>query len=245
MNADTILVVDDEPRYRTLLDLNLKRHGYRAVMAHDGLTGLNLLERYQPRLVLMDLNLPDMDGFDVCRRIREMSPVPVIILTARGQETDKLKGFASGADDYVTKPFSADELLARMEAVMRRGSTRPQPESAIEVLEVGEVRLEPVVRRTSIGGREIDLTRTEFQLLYNLAANAGRVMVQEELLRRVWGPGYESDSALLHTTIARLRRKLEADPSTPRYIQTRRGIGYVLQAGVDARRPEVLHPVSA
>lgn len=245
MNADTILVVDDEPRYRTLLDLNLKRHGYRAVMAHDGLTGLNLLERYQPRLVLMDLNLPDMDGFDVCRRIREMSPVPVIILTARGQETDKLKGFASGADDYVTKPFSADELLARMEAVMRRGSIRPQQDTATEVLEVGEVRLEPAVRRTSIGGREIDLTRTEFQLLHNLAANAGRVMVQEELLRRVWGPGYESDSALLHTTIARLRRKLEVDPAAPRYIQTRRGIGYVLQAGSEVARTEALQPVSA
>ncbi len=231
MNADTILVVDDEPRYRTLLDLNLKRHGYRAVMAHDGLTGLNLLERYQPRLVLMDLNLPDMDGFDVCRRIREMSPVPVIILTARGQETDKLKGFASGADDYVTKPFSADELLARMEAVMRRGNGKSQQESVTDVLEVGDVRLEPVVRRTTIGGREVELTRTEFQLLYSLAANAGRVMVQEELLRRVWGPGYESDSALLHTTIARLRRKLEADPAAPRYIQTRRGIGYVLVTG--------------
>lgn len=245
MNADTILVVDDEPRYRTLLDLNLKRHGYRAVMAHDGLTGLNLLERYQPRLVLMDLNLPDMDGFDVCRRIREMSPVPVIILTARGQETDKLKGFASGADDYVTKPFSADELLARMEAVLRRGNIRPQAESITEVLEVGDVRLEPTVRRTSIGGREVDLTRTEFQLLHNLAANAGRVMVQEELLRRVWGPGYESDSALLHTTIARLRRKLEVDPAAPRYIQTRRGIGYVLQAGSEVGRPEALQPVSA
>lgn len=233
MSADTILVVDDEPRYRTLLDLNLKRHGYRAVMAHDGLTGLNLLERYQPRLVLMDLDLPDMDGFDVCRRIRELSPVPVIILTARGQETDKLRGFASGADDYVTKPFSADELLARMEAVMRRGTSQ-QPEMTAETLEAGDIQIEPLVRRTTVCGHDIELTRTEFQLLHSLVANAGRVMVQEELLRRVWGPGYESDAALLHTTIARLRRKLEADPAAPRYIQTRRGIGYVLATPVPA-----------
>ncbi|MFN8639975.1 MAG: response regulator transcription factor [Dehalococcoidia bacterium] len=229
MTADTILVVDDEPRYRTLLDLNLKRRGHRAVMAHDGLTGLNLLERYQPRLVLMDLDLPDMDGFEVCARIRELSSVPVIILTARGQEADKLRAFASGADDYVTKPFSADELLARIDAVLRRGlAQRNEPES--ETLEAGDIQIEPLVRRTTVCGRDIELTRTEFQLLHSLVANAGRVMVQEELLRRVWGPGYESDAALLHTTVARLRRKLEADPAAPRYIHTRRGIGYVLTA---------------
>jgi DNA-binding response OmpR family regulator len=226
MKTSTILVVDDERRYRELLELDLTRRGYHVLLAGDGLRALDLVEQGSPDLVVLDLRLPDMDGYEVCRRIREVSSVPVIMLTARAEEQDKVRGLRNGADDYVTKPFSAEELLARVEAVLRRSEGAHGPEVA--TFECDGLRIDFGERRVSVDGHEVELTASEYKLLSQLAANAGRVLVHDELLRRVWGAGYEGASELLHTAIRRLRRKIEADPAQPRYIVTKRGIGYLL-----------------
>ena len=249
MNKPAVLVVDDDRRYRDLLALNLTRHGYRALLAPDGLAGLNLLEREAPDLVILDLALPDLDGLEVCRRIREHSAVPLIILTARAEEAQVLRGLRLGADDYVTKPFAAAELLARVEAVLRRsrqggaagagGDGRVPPPFAS-----GGLAIDFAARRIIVGGREVQLTPTEYRLLHHLAANAGRVLVHEELLRRVWGPGYEGQPAVLHTTVRRLRRKLEPDPAAPRYVLARRGLGYTLAAPSPPAAPAAIPPAA-
>jgi two-component system, OmpR family, KDP operon response regulator KdpE len=225
----TVLVIEDDRRYRDLLELNLTRHGYGALLAPNGLTGLNLLERDAPELVILDLVLPDMDGFEVCRRIREYSAVPVIILTGRAEAAQKVRGLQAGADDYVTKPFGAEELLARVAAVLRRCRQDGGTE-APAVFACGDLVIDFAARRVAVGGREVHLTPSEYRLLQHLALNAGRVLVQDELLRRVWGPGYEDQPEVLHTAVRRLRRKLEPDPAAPRYVLTRRSIGYVLAA---------------
>ena len=180
-------MVDDERRYRELLEMDLSRRGYRVLQAADGRRALQVIEEGDMDLVILDLMLPDMDGYEVCRRIREMSSVPIIMLTARVEETDKVRGLHAGADDYVTKPFSAEELLARVEAVLRRSEGgRP---ADVRPFEAGELRIDFARKQVTLRGRDVDLTPTEYGLLAQLAANAGRVMVQEELLRRVWGPG--------------------------------------------------------
>jgi two-component system, OmpR family, KDP operon response regulator KdpE len=188
MTEPTVLVIEDDRRYRDLLELNLIRHGYAALLASDGLAGLNLLERDAPDLVILDLVLPDLDGYEVCRRIREYSTVPIIILTARAEEAQKVRGLRAGADDYVTKPFGAEELLARVAAVLRRSREGPQQRTP-SVFVSGELTIDFAARRVSVGGREVYLTPSEYKLLQHLALNAGRVLVQDELLRRVWGPG--------------------------------------------------------
>jgi DNA-binding response OmpR family regulator len=221
-----VLVIEDDARYRELLEMNLKRRGHRVLLAPDGLTGLNLLERDTVDLVILDLMLPDIDGYQLCQRVRSYSAVPIIILSAKAEEGHKVRGLHLGADDYVTKPFGAAELVARIEAVLRRNRHVPEviaPRYSSEdlVIEFGE-------HRVAVGGQEVHLTPQEYKLLYHLARNPGRVLVQDELLRRVWGVGYESQAELLHTTVRRLRRKIEADPSNPRHLLTRRGIGYLL-----------------
>jgi DNA-binding response OmpR family regulator len=226
LKPSTILVVDDERRYRELLEMDLSRRGYRVLLAGDGLRALDLVEQGSLDLVVLDLRLPDMDGYEVCRRIRELSSVPVIMLTARAEEQDKVRGLRAGADDYVTKPFSAEELLARVEAVLRRSEGAHAAGTA--TFEHDGLRIDFDERHVSVGGREVELTASEYRLLSELVLNAGRVMVHDELLHRVWGTGYEGASELLHTAIRRLRRKIEADPGSPRYIVTKRGIGYVL-----------------
>ncbi len=224
MRPITVLVVDDEHRYRDLLEMNLSRRGYRVLQAADGLTALNLVESAQPDLVVVDLMLPDIDGYEVCRRVREYSAVPIIMLTARAEQTEKVRGLQIGADDYVTKPFGAEELLARVDAVLRR-SAAPREVGAIDV---GELHIDLAEHRVTLRGQEIDLSAGEYRLLQQLATNAGHVMVQEELLRRVWGPGYSGETALLQTAVRRLRSKIEDDPSTPTRVLTKRGIGYWL-----------------
>ena len=226
MKETRVLVVDDERRYRDLLDLDLSRRGYRVLEAGDGVRALELVEESAPDLVVLDLMLPDMDGYEVCRRIREVSGVPIIMLTARAEEADKVRGLRSGADDYVTKPFSAEELLARVEAVLRRADSLPS--AAATPFEAAGLRIDLAARRVTVHGREVELTASEYRLLAELAANAGRVMVHDELLRRVWGDGYDGASELLHTAIRRLRRKIGDDGSLTSHILTRRGIGYVL-----------------
>lgn len=226
MKETKVLVVDDERRYRELLEMDLSRRGYRVFTAADGLRALQLVDEVSPDLVLLDVMLPDLDGYEVCRRIREISSVPVIMLTARVEEADKVRGLRIGADDYVTKPFSAIELLARVEAVLRRAE--PAQHAQARPFENGALRVDFSERRVSVDGRDMELTAAEFRLLSELAQNAGRVMVHDELLHRVWGSGYEGASELLHTAIRRLRVKIEADPTRPRYILTKRGIGYFL-----------------
>lgn len=234
MKRLSVLVVDDERRYRELLDMNLTRRGYRVLQAGDGLGALNLMEQEAPDLVVLDLMLPDMDGYDVCRRIREHSRVPVIVLSAKAEQAQKVQAFAAGADDYVTKPFGADELLARVEAVLRRAEAAPERRSA--AFDHGDLHIDLVEHRVTVRGEEVDLTAGEYRLLEQLAANAGRVMVQDELLRRVWGPEYCGDSALLQTAIRRLRSKIEDDPASPRLIVTKRGLGYSLSRSERAPR---------
>jgi DNA-binding response OmpR family regulator len=226
MNKPTVLVIDDERRYRDLVEMNLSRRGYRVLLAADGLEGLNLLEQEAPDLVVLDLMLPDMDGYEVCRRIGEQSDVPVIMLTARAEPAEKVRGLRVGADDYVTKPFSAEELLARVEAVLRR--TQPARRAKPSAFECGDLRVDFEQHRVTRAGREVDLTPGEYRLLAQLAANAGRVLVQDELLRRVWGPEYADEPELLHTAVRRLRAKIEEDPATPRCVLTKRGVGYWL-----------------
>ena len=225
MKPTTILVVDDERRYRDLLQMNLTRRGYRVLQAADGLSALNQVELEAPDLIMLDLMLPDMDGYEVCRRIREYSSVPIIMLTAKAEPSQKVRGLAIGADDYVTKPFSAEEVLARVVAVLRRAEAGRNDAPGADF---GGLHIDYQQHRVTVDGREIDLTPGEYKLLERLALNAGRVVVQEELLRRVWGEGFEGDTALLQTGIRRLRSKIEDDPAAPRYVLTKRGVGYWL-----------------
>lgn len=242
MRKPVVLVIEDERRYRELLDLNLGRRGYQVLLAPDGLTGLNLLERDAPDLILLDLMLPDLDGYEVCRRIREYSQVPIIMLTARAEEVQKVRGLRLGADDYITKPFGADELLARVEAVLRR-VRQPASAAPTQTLQTGELAIDYDQHLVTLRGRGVELSPIEYKLLQQLALNVGRIVVLEELIRRVWGPEYVDDPALIHTNIRRLRRKLEDDPDSPRYILTRRGVGYSL-ARLDPPVGEPSAPVS-
>jgi len=226
VNKPAILVVDDERRYRELLEMNLTRRGYRVLLASDGLSGLNLLELEAPDLVVLDVMLPDMDGYEVCRRIREYSSVPIIMLTAKAEQAQKIRGLQLGADDYITKPFSADEVLARIEAVLRR--TQATREAPASTFECGDLHIDFDQHRVMLHGHEVDLSPGEYRLLSQLAASAGRVLVQDELLRRVWGPEYAGEPELLHTAVRRLRSKIEDDPAAPRYVLTKRGVGYWL-----------------
>ena len=225
MKKTTILVVDDERRYRELLEMNLTRRGYRVLQAADGLSALNQVELETPDLVMLDLMLPDIDGYEVCRRIRERSSVPIIMLTAKAEPAQKVRGFAIGADDYVTKPFSAEEVLARVVAVLRRAEAGPTDAA---VADFGDLHIDYAQHAVTVAGREIDLTPGEYRLLERLALNAGRVVVQDELLRRVWGEGFDGETALLQTAIRRLRTKIEDDPAAPKYVLTKRGVGYWL-----------------
>ena len=222
----SILLVDDERRYRELLEMNLVRRGYRVRQAVDGLSALNAVEADEPSLVILDLKLPDIDGYEVCRRIRSYSNVPIIMLTARAEQVEKVRGLDVGADDYVTKPFAAEELLARVDAVLRR-SRAARTVSSPE-FDSGELHITFAEHRVTLRGRVVELTPGEYRLLAELAENAGRVMLQDELLARVWGPAYPGATELLQTAIRRLRVKIEEDPHAPHYILTRRGLGYEL-----------------
>ena len=222
-----ILVVDDEPKYVRAIQVNLEARGYTVLTAPDGHTAIELAASAEPDLVLLDIRMPDMDGNQVCRRIREFSTIPVIMLTALGETGDKVRGLDSGADDYVTKPFSADELLARVRAALRRADRADRTESQ-SVYQVGDLRLEVAHHRVYMGDREINLTSTEYRLLSELIKNAGRILTCEYLLERVWGNGYEGEDSLVWKEIHRVRSKVEQDPRHPRYILTKAGIGYIL-----------------
>ncbi len=227
---ERILVVDDEPKYVRGIQAILTASGYAVVTAQDGPTAVKLAASERPHLVLLDVRMPGMDGFETCRRIREFSMVPVIMLTAMAATADKVKGLDAGADDYVTKPYSAPELLARCKAVLRRAEGVDSSETT-QAIQTGDLRIDFVQRRVMVQGTEVHLTATEYRLLSELARRAGQVVAAEVLLESVWGLGYEGEDRLVWRSIHRLRQKIETDPQHPRYIETRPGNGYVFAIG--------------
>ncbi|MCJ7620320.1 MAG: response regulator transcription factor [Anaerolineae bacterium] len=229
MRKETILVVDDEPRLVRLVREILTAVGYEVLSARDAKEALETLAIEQPDLVLLDIMLPGgMDGYEVCRRVREFSAVPVIMLTAKAREVDMLHGFDVGADDYLTKPFSAKELIARVQAVLRRSKVRGKEGVVAADLKCGDLAISFARRTLRRQDREVALTATEFRLLQQLALNANRVMLHEDLLTNVWGPEYRDDIDYLRSYVRHLRRKIEDDPAQPRYILTTPGVGYML-----------------
>ncbi|HEX7737330.1 MAG TPA: response regulator transcription factor, partial [Ktedonobacteraceae bacterium] len=229
-----IVTADDDPQLLRLIARNLEFEGYDVETASDGALALEQIERAAPDLVLLDVMMPKMDGFTVCQRVREFSAVPIIIITARGQDQDKVKGLDLGADDYLTKPFSVEELLARVRAVLRRSQLRADEALADwgTVATIGILSIDYAQHLVTRAGQEVTLTPTEYRLLAYLARNVGRVITQDLLLEHVWGADYIGESHMLQVNINRLRRKLEDDPAHPQYLKTKVGIGYLLVAPV-------------
>jgi len=221
-----ILVVDDEPRYIRAIQINLEASDYEVITARDGQTAIELAASEKPDLILLDIRMVGLDGYEVCRRIREFSAVPIIMLTALAEDADKVAGLDVGADDYVTKPFSADELLARVRAVLRRVELSEQQHPS-STFQAGDLLVDLAQQRVFVRSQEVNLTPTEYRLLCELVRQAGRVLVPEYLLEKVWGMGYEGENRLLWQAVHRLRRKIEREPRNPQHIQTRPGIGYV------------------
>jgi DNA-binding response OmpR family regulator len=222
-----ILVVEDEPHVLKLVKANLESSGYKVLAATDGEQAIQIAEREQPDLVLLDIMLPKLDGYGVCRRIREFSSVPVIMLTARSAQVDLIHGFEVGADDYLTKPFSVAELLMRVQAVLRR-SRWPEEIVTRHGFRAGPIEIDFAKHQVTVNGLPVKLTPTEYRMLTHLATNANRVVLHRELLRSVWGPEYGDETEYLRVYVRYLRRKLEPDPSSPRYILTQPGAGYML-----------------
>lgn len=226
--ADLILVVDDEPKIVKLARDYLQRQGYQVATAADGPTALAIARRDKPALVVLDLNLPGMDGLDVCRTLRRESDVPIIMLTARIEETDRLIGLELGADDYITKPFSPRELVARVRAVLRRARGELQ---APNVIRAGELEIDLDGRRVARDGEWLDLSRTEFNLLAVLAQHPGQVFSRAQLLQRLHGVAFDGYERSIDAHVKNLRRKIEPDPGNPRYVETVYGVGYRFAAG--------------
>jgi two-component system, OmpR family, KDP operon response regulator KdpE len=218
-----ILVVDDEPQILRALHTNLRAAGYEVVTAAAGEEALAQLATRAPDAVILDLVLPDLSGTDVCRELRGWSDVPVIVLSAVGDEAAKIAALDAGADDYVTKPFSIDELLARLRAALRRTGQPLEP-----VVAVGDLRVDLEKRAVTVRGEPVQLTPHEYALLSLLARNAGKLLTHRVILKEVWGAGYGRESHYLHVYVSQLRRKIEADPSRPRYLLTEPGAGYRL-----------------
>jgi DNA-binding response OmpR family regulator len=222
--SDRVLVVEDEKMVAEVVERYLRRDGYDVSVAHDGVEACKAYERDLPDLVVLDLMLPKMDGIEVCRRIRSAGDTPIIMLTARAEELDKLLGLGLGADDYVTKPFSPRELVARVHTVLRR-SRRPRAASD-DVLRFGELRIDRRGRAVENGERRVDLTAREFDLLQYLAAHPGQVFSRDQLMDAVWDYTYAGDAETVTVHMRRLRTKVEADPSRPRFLKTVWGVGY-------------------
>ncbi|MBA2680968.1 MAG: response regulator transcription factor [Ktedonobacteraceae bacterium] len=233
----TILTADDDPQLLRLVARNLEFEDYNVLTANNGKQAIELIEAYAPDAVLLDVMMPKMDGFQVCQQVREFSAVPIILVTARGQDQDKVRGLDLGADDYLTKPFSVDELLARVRSVLRRAqfTAHEQGNLVRTTTRISELSIDYTQHLVSMAGREVTLTPIEYRLLAYLAQNVGRVITQDLLLEHVWGQDYIGEGHMLQVNINRLRRKLEPDPTHPRYILTKVGIGYLLNAQPEAR----------
>jgi two-component system KDP operon response regulator KdpE len=223
-----ILVVDDEPAIVRAVQTNLRAHDFHVDAVQTGKDAIDACERSHPDLLLLDLGLPDMEGFEVIRAIREWSNLPIVVLSVRGAERDKVRALDMGADDYLTKPFGVDELLARVRVALRHAA-RP-PTGAAAVFRTGELTIDFERRRVTVAGRELHLTPTEYDLLKALAQQPNKVLTDRMLLRQVWGAQYGEESHYLHVYVARLRKKLEPDPQQARYILTEPGVGYRLLA---------------
>jgi two-component system, OmpR family, KDP operon response regulator KdpE len=220
-----VLIVDDEAPIRRFLQLTLSADHYSVFEASNGKEAVSQVTNVRPDLIILDLGLPDMDGNEVVRLIRTWSHIPIIILSVRGAEQDKIEALDAGADDYLTKPFSTGELLARVRATLRRF---PQPENE-PVLSFGELQIDLPGRCVTLATQEVQLTPTEYDLLRLLAVHAGRVLTQRQILKEVWGPGYETEYHILHVNVSNLRQKIEKDPSRPSLIITEPGVGYRLK----------------
>ena len=230
----TILVVDDEQPIADILKFKLEKEGYQVHVAYDGEEALEKVEELHPDLILLDIMLPLKDGMEVCREVRKKYDMPIIMLTAKDSEIDKVLGLELGADDYVTKPFSSRELLARVKANMRRHATAPAQETKganVNDIMIGDLTIHPDSYMVTKRDEKIELTHREFELIHYLAQNIGQVMTREHLLQTVWGYDYFGDVRTVDVTVRRLREKVEDNPSTPSYIITRRGVGYYLKAG--------------
>lgn len=219
-----ILVVDDDKKTASLVQVYLEREGFETLLAHDGGKALDLTRRHSPILIILDLMLPVVDGWDVCRELRKSFDVPIIMLTARGEEADRISGLTLGADDYVVKPFSPSELVARVKAVLRRGRLGPTEEKRI--LSHGNLILDPEKRKVSLKDRPVQLTPHEYKLLHALMVSPGRVFTRDELLGHLYPRGEAVIDRVIDVHIGKLRQKIEEDPSNPRFILTVRGIGY-------------------
>jgi len=246
-----VLAIDDEPGILRLIKLELLSQGFRVITAEGGLEGVRVEEAHNPDIVLLDIMMPDLGGLDVMRRLRERRDVPIILLTARGADADKVRGLELGADDYLAKPFSPDELSARVRAVLRRCAV---VEGANRQIHIGRLTIDLHRRLVLRDGKVVVLTRTEWMLLQHLASNPGRVMLNAELLSKVWGPEYRGDLQYLRVWISRLRKKIERDPATPEIIKTFQGSGYMLEVpavdvdvpagsiAADAAEPDLVAP---
>lgn len=221
-----ILVVDDEEPIRTLLAFPLRRDGHDVVTAASGAEALAEFDRVRPDLVLLDVMLPGIDGFEVCRRLRERSPVPIIMLSARGEEIDRVAGLESGADDYVTKPFSVRELRSRVKAALRRAALPAVVAGETPPITAGELVIDPDRRRVTVRGEDVDLTHLEFELLVTMAYAPGRVFTRDMLLERAWGGSAYRERRTVDVHVLHLREKIERDPRDPEYVITVRGLGY-------------------
>ena len=229
MSKTNILVVDDEISIIKLLRANLEKNGYKVLTAINGVEALQTIQMERPDLIILDIMMPKMDGFEVCQRLREWSQIPIIMLSARGDEGDKVKCLDLGADDYVTKPFGKDEVIARVKAVLRRNEAKTTA-NAQSSFTSGDLEINFIERQVTVAGREIKLTPTEYNLLQELVLNAGKVLTHVHLLNKVWGLEYRDEREYLHVYVRRLRAKLEADKANPRCIVSVPGVGYQFRA---------------
>ncbi len=222
----SVLLVDDDPQLIRLVRANLESVGYKVLVAMNAHSALELVDMETPDIIILDIMLPEMDGYELCQRIREFSSVPIIMLTAKVEDVDKVRGLKLGADDYLTKPFNVQELLARIDAVLRRTQFSDEVEVP-RTFTCDDISVDFVRRRVEVRGQEVALTLTEYKLLCQLVSNTGRVMLHRELLTRVWGPEYGDEVEYLRAYIRHLRQKIEEDPHHPKYILSKPGIGYI------------------
>ncbi len=221
------MIVDDEPRYVRLMEANLISDNYEVLKAFNGQQALEVVEKEKPDLVLLDVMMPILDGFTTCERIRKFSTVPIIVVTVKGEEKDRVRGLDLGADDYIVKPFSATELLARVRAVLRRAA-KPAPSAVPSIFHHGDLDIDLAKAEVFLNGKMVYLSATEYRILIQLAQNIGTVIPSEQMLRDVWGVEYQKDKEILWVSISRLRQKLEKDQNDPHHIVTRSGIGYIM-----------------
>ena len=226
MSAAKVVIIDDEPNLIKFVSRNLRARGYDVADAANGLEGVELVKRYKPDLIILDIELPGMDGFEVCSYVRYFTDAPIIMLTASGNEGDKIRALDLGADDYLTKPFAIGELMARVRAVMRRVERATEHSARQDTLETGAMKIDFQHRRVTRAGEPVRLTPIEYSLLEELVSRPDMVVTHRQLLTNVWGAEYRDDTEYLRVYVGRLRRKLEPDPATPRYFLTEPGVGY-------------------